>query len=137
MAPITADALLYELNLSVTNAQRAYFFYIMASRSRTLYCGVTSDLFKRVWQHKTKRGDGFTAKYNVERLVLAERYYDIRDAIAREKQVKRWRRGKKIWLIERQNATWLDLSEGWYDNLLDAGPSTRAKALARDDEIPL
>ena len=86
----------------MTNRARNYSFYIMASRSRTLYCGVTSNLLKCVWEHKTKQCDGFTAKYNIERLVLAERYYDIRDAIAHEKQVKRWRREKKLWLIERQ-----------------------------------
>jgi len=127
----------------VTNPERRYHFYIMASRSRTLYCGVTSKLEKRVWQHKNHRLSGFTNCYNVERLVYFERYSDIRNAINREKQIKRWSRQKKLALIERANPTWLDLSEGWYQQnpILprnpNADPSTRAAtpaALARDDD---
>ena len=98
----------------MTNPERRYHFYIMASRSRTLYCGVTSKLEKRVWQHKSHRIPGFTDRYNIDRLVYCERYSDIRSAINREKQVKRWSRQKKLVLIERENPTWLDLSETWY-----------------------
>jgi putative endonuclease len=93
---------------------KTYFFYIMASRSRTLYCGVSGDLHKRVWQHKNHVFEGFTADYNIERLVYYEQFYDVRNAIDREKQVKRWSRAKKLTLIARMNPTWLDLSEGWY-----------------------
>jgi predicted GIY-YIG superfamily endonuclease len=71
---VTEKARLPAFNSRVTNRARNYFFYIMASRSRTLYCGVTSNLVNRVWQHKAKEFDGFTAKYNIERLVLFERY---------------------------------------------------------------
>ncbi len=71
----------------MTNPERRYHFYIMASRSRTLYSGVTSKLEKRVWQHKNHRVSGFTDRYNIERLVYFERYSDIRTAINREKQV--------------------------------------------------
>jgi putative endonuclease len=127
----------------MTNPERRYHFYIMASRSRTLYCGVTSKLERRVWQHKNHRLSGFTDRYNIERLVYFERYGDIRNAISREKQIKRWSRQKKLALIERANPTWLDLSEGWYqENTVlhrnpNADPSTRAAtpaALARDDD---
>ena len=120
----------------MTNLQREYFFYIVASRSRTLYCGVTSKLWERVLEHKEKVFEGFTAKYNIDRLVYVEQYSDIRDAIQREKQIKRWRREKKLWLIERQNPTWLDLSEGWYDSLkcrsLDSGPEPSARDDVRE-----
>ncbi len=90
--------------------------YIMASRSRTLYIGVTNNLHKRVWQHKNKVFEGFTTRYNIDRLVYFEHFDDIRTAIDREKQLKRWSRAKKLWLIEQKNPTWLDLSEGWYES---------------------
>lgn len=93
----------------------AYFTYIVASRSHTLYIGVTGNLQKRVFQHKWKEHDGFTEHYNCDRRVWFETYQDIRDAIAREKQLKRWRREKKIALIERTNPAWVDLSRDWYE----------------------
>jgi putative endonuclease len=85
----------------------------MASRSHTLYVGVTNDIECRARQHKNHTFAGFTAKYKVERLVWYQIFGDIRDAIAREKQIKRWRREKKIHLIELENPTWQDLSEEW------------------------
>jgi len=93
----------------------SYFTYIVASRSHTLYIGVTGDLRKRIFQHKWKEFGGFTEKYNCDRLVWFERYQEIATAIAREKQLKGWRREKKIALIERMNPTWVDLSREWYD----------------------
>jgi putative endonuclease len=90
-----------------------YTVYIMASRSLTLYIGVTRDLGRRVAQHKQRAIGGFTSKYRVERLVYYERFVDIRAAIAREKQVKGWRRDKKIALIRSKNPTWIDLAEEW------------------------
>jgi putative endonuclease len=87
----------------------------MASRSHTLYIGVTSDLHKRVFQHKWREHDGFTERYNCDRLVWFETYQDILNAIAREKQLKGWRRDKKIALIDKMNPAWVDLSRGWYD----------------------
>ncbi len=93
----------------------AYFTYIIANRSHTLYIGVTGDPHKRVFQHKWKEHDGFTERYNCDRLVWFETYQDIRKAIAREKQLKGWRREKKIALIEKANPTWEDLSREWYD----------------------
>jgi putative endonuclease len=93
----------------------SYCAYVMASRSRTLYVGVTGDLHKRVFQHKWKEHDGFTEKYNCDRLVWFENYQDVTRAIAREKQLKGWRREKKVALIEKTNPAWVDLSRDWYD----------------------
>ena len=83
---------------------KQYFVYLMASYRRALYVGVTGNLARRVHQHKTKAfPDSFTAKYNVNRLVYYEEHRDIREAIAREKVIKGWRRSKKISLIEKEN----------------------------------
>lgn len=95
--------------------EHVYFTYIMASRSRTLYIGVTGDLRRRVFQHKWREHDGFTADYNCDRLIWFERYQEIAHAIRREKQLKGWRREKKIALIETTNPAWIDLSRDWYD----------------------
>jgi putative endonuclease len=84
--------------------------YIVASRYRgTIYTGVTSDLARRTWQHKHRRGSKFAAKYDADILVYAERHERIEDAIAREKGVKKWRREWMVELIERENPDWLDL----------------------------
>lgn len=91
-----------------------YFTYIVASRSLTLYIGMTGNLEKRVFEHKRKLYEGFSAVYNCNRLVWFERIVDPRNAIAREKQSKGWTRAKKIALIKKSNPTWLDLSETWY-----------------------
>ena len=92
-----------------------YYVYILASRSRVLYIGVTNNLERRLFEHRQKLLPGFTAKYNVTRLVGYECYENIRDAIAREKQIKAWRREKKIALIEGMNPEWRELSEAWKD----------------------
>ena len=92
-----------------------YFTYIMASRSHTLYIGVSRDLQKRVFEHKWAEHDAFTAKYNCDRLVWFESYQEVTRAIAREKQLKGWRRDKKIALIEKANPAWIDLSKDWFD----------------------
>ena len=94
---------------------KEYYVYILTSRSGTLYTGMTSDLQGRVWQHKEKVLPGFTSKYSVGRLVYYESYDRPADAIAREKQIKSWRRARKLALIEDANPEWRDLSEGWYD----------------------
>jgi putative endonuclease len=84
--------------------------YILASRRNgTLYVGVTSDLVKRGWQHKSDFVDGFTKKYSVHNLVYFELLEDMTAAIAREKQLKKWRRAWKVQLIEAQNPQWRDL----------------------------
>jgi len=84
--------------------------YILASkRNGTLYIGVTSDLVKRVWEHKNKMVEGFTKRYNVHRLVWFEMHESMESAIAREKRLKNWKRKWKLELIESNNPNWLDL----------------------------
>jgi len=90
---------------------KQYCVYITASISGVLYIGVTSNLQNRVWQHKNKVVKGFTKKYNVDRLVYFEQTEDVRSALEREKQLKKWSRVKKIKLIEKMNPEWMDLSE--------------------------
>ena len=92
---------------------KQYFVYIMASASGTLYTGVTGDLERRVAEHKQKLIPGFTARYNITRLIWYEMTPDVRSAIAREKQIKGWLRAKKIALVESVNPQWRDLSEDW------------------------
>ena len=87
--------------------------YILASKPNgTLYIGVTSDLAKRVWEHKNDSVDGFTKRYGVHRLVYYELHADMLSAITREKQLKKWNRAWKLELIESENPGWNDLSEG-------------------------
>ncbi|HEY4215723.1 MAG TPA: GIY-YIG nuclease family protein [Gemmatimonadaceae bacterium] len=92
---------------------REYYVYILSSPSRALYTGVTNDLVKRLWQHRNGRGSTFAARYNVSLLVYFETTTDIYSAITREKQLKGWRREKKIRLIEQQNPDWHDLAIDW------------------------
>ena len=89
---------------------RTYFVYIMASRSRVLYTGVTNDLARRVDEHKRGVNAGFTSRYRITRLVYVEEFADIRDAIAREKQIKSWTRIRRIGLVEQRNPFWQDLT---------------------------
>jgi putative endonuclease len=93
--------------------EHRYYVYILASKSRTLYIGVTSDLETRIREHRSGIYGGFTADYKVHRLVYYEPFHWVQAAISREKQLKRWRREKKIALIERDNPTWEDLSAEW------------------------
>ena len=99
---------------------KRYYVYILASKSRVLYTGITSDLYRRVWEHKNKQVPGFTARYNIHRLVYYEEYSRVSDAIAREKQIKGWLRSKKVALIEAHNPGWVDLSDGWYEEGVQA-----------------
>ena len=93
---------------------RAYWVYILASRSRVLYTGVTNDLARRVKEHKAGLTPSFSQRYRVTRLVYFEQFGYIRNAIAREKQIKRWVRARKLALIEAHNPTWADLAENWF-----------------------
>jgi putative endonuclease len=87
-----------------------YSVYILASRiGGTLYIGVTNDLIRRVFEHRTGATEGFTRKYRVTRLVYFERFGDVREAIAREKQLKKWNRAWKVRLVEAENPRWVDL----------------------------
>jgi len=90
-------------------AEKAFFVYLLASGLRgTLYIGVTSDLLKRIWEHKIKAAPGFTAKYCVDRLVWYEAHPTAESAIRRETQLKEWKREWKFNLIERDNPHWID-----------------------------
>lgn len=88
----------------------SYYVYILASRiGGTLYIGVTSDLVRRVFEHKSKFVRGFTKKYDVDRLVYYEQYDDVESAILMEKRLKKWNRAWKVRLIEERNPNWDDL----------------------------
>jgi len=92
------------------------FVYIISNRKNgTIYTGVTSDLNKRIFQHKNKLIDGFSKKYGLDKLVFFEEYADIYNAIVREKEIKGWLRIKKIELIESINPNWNDLAESWFN----------------------
>jgi len=95
-------------------AMRVYYVYVMASRSRVLYTGVTNDLARRVNEHKQGLTPGFTTRYRITRLVYYEEFADVRDAIAREKQIKAWTRARRISLVEGGNPSWRDLAEQWF-----------------------
>ena len=86
--------------------QRTYYVYIMASRSRVLYIGVTGFLMQRVLQHRAGEGGEFTRRYLVHHLVYFQSFHNVGDAIARETELKKWRREKKIALIEERNPPW-------------------------------
>ncbi len=88
-----------------------YYVYLMASRTRVLYCGMTNNLERRVEEHKAGTASEFTTDYLCERLVWFENFQYVRNAIEREKQIKNWTRAKKILLIEEKNSSWADLSE--------------------------
>ena len=86
----------------------------MTNKNNTvIYIGVTSDLLKRIYQHKTKTYKGFAEKYNCEKLIYFEEFQDINEAISREKQLKSGNRNRKELLVNKSNPNWEDLSEGW------------------------
>jgi putative endonuclease len=93
--------------------QRTYYVYILASKSRVIYVRVTGFLMPRVLRHRAGEGGAFTRMYRVHRLVYFQSFHNVGDAIARETQLKKWRREKKIALIEERNPTWEGLAEGW------------------------
>ena len=89
---------------------KSYFVYILSNqRNGTLYTGFTSNLLKRMWEHKNKKVDGFTKKYNVDKLVYFEQTENVVSALEKEKQLKKWNRSWKIKLIESRNQKWQDL----------------------------
>jgi len=101
--------------------------------SAVLYTGITGDLRRRVWQHKNKRTPGFTSRYNLTRPVYCEQFVYPDSAIAREKEIKGWRRSKKVALIESMNPRWEDLAARWYDPYRPDTPVRREIAGLRDD----
>ena len=111
--------------------QRLYYVYMMMSSSRrALYTSVTGCFRQRVREHKSGAIDGFSKQYRTTRLVYFEPYRYVGNAIGREKQIKRWRREKKIALIESMNPAYRDLAADWFE---PQGPSARANVLGRDD----
>ena len=110
---------------------RNHYVYIMTNHSRTLYTGVTNDLERRVEEHRSKLVPGFTQRYSITLLVYWEEYADIREAIAREKEIKDWRRSKKIVLIESMNPHWDDLGCLRCDDRRHAGAARRDRSILR------
>jgi putative endonuclease len=99
------------------------FVYVLASKSRVLYVGVTADLRSRMWQHRTGALPGFTRRYGVNQLVYYEETDNPTGAIHREKQIKGWARIKKVAMIESMNPEWNDLAERWFVDVSLGGPS--------------
>ncbi|HOZ45418.1 MAG TPA: GIY-YIG nuclease family protein [Candidatus Hydrogenedentes bacterium] len=98
--------------------EHRYYVYLLTNKNdRVMYVGVTNDIDRRIYEHKAKMVRGFTAKYNVNKLVYYEEFGDVRDAIAREKQIKKWRREKKNGLVVACNPEWKDLSDGWFQGV--------------------
>ena len=94
--------------------EKTYYVYLLTNwNNKVMYVGVTNDLRRRLFEHKNKLIKGFTEKYNVNKLVYFEETLDISAAIAREKEIKKWRREKKNQLVIRINPKWKDLSSGW------------------------
>ena len=97
------------------HADRSYCIYILSSTTRVLYTGSTSDLLRRLHQHRNGSIPGFTSRYAVTRLVFCECTPSAAAAVAREREIKGWSREKKMRLIETVNAGWLDLAAGWFE----------------------
>jgi putative endonuclease len=104
---------------------KKYWVYIVGSRTGTLYIGMTNNIYRRVLEHKSGEFEGFASKYHCTRLIYYESFDDVRNAIDREKQLKGWRREKKIALIESLNPRWEDLAEKWGAQMAFAGESIR------------
>ena len=96
------------------NRDRLFYAYIMSNKSRRLYTGMTNNLRRRVYQHKHKLIEGFTARYSFDMLVWCEATPYVLNAIAREKEIKGWLRSKKLALVLKNNPHWADLSAGWF-----------------------
>jgi len=101
-------------------SMKRYYVYLLSNRSGTLYVGVTNNLFRRIFEHKHKMIEGFTKRYNIDRLIYFEEFQDIRQAILREKQIKSWRRQKKLELVRIMNETFMDLAKNWYEEERDS-----------------
>jgi len=112
----------------------SYCVYVLANRSRSLYTGVTGDLERRMIEHRDGLVAGFTTRYRIFRLVYLEIFGDVAAAIAREKEIKGWRREKKIRLIERGNATWADLAEALHTVYRAGARAGRIKAKAGQEQ---
>lgn len=94
---------------------RTYYVYILSSSTGTLYIGVTNSLERRMYEHKNKLVEGFTKKYNIDRLLYYEEFLDVNEAISREKVLKGWLRKKKLALVCKKNPKFIDLSKDWWN----------------------
>ena len=94
---------------------RFYVYLLTNHNNKVMYVGMTNDLKRRVYEHKTKQLSGFTEKYNLSKLAYFEETSDVHAAITREKEIKKWRREKKNQLVVPTNPEWKDLSEGWFE----------------------
>ena len=95
-------------------SERNYYVYLLTNwNNKVMYVGVTNNLERRMYEHKNKLVEGFTQKYNVDKLVYFEETKDVHAALEREKEIKKWRREKKNALVLKDNTEWRDLSEGW------------------------
>ena len=110
-------------------SERRYYVYIMSSRSLNLYTGVTDNIFRRAFEHKSGALEGFTKPYNINRLMYYEVFKYVNNAITREKQIKAWTRAKRVALIKSVNPTWQDLAEGWGEKI-----ELQIPRCARDDK---
>ncbi|MEO0571606.1 MAG: GIY-YIG nuclease family protein [Bacteroidota bacterium] len=97
------------------NVHQYYVYIITNKKDGTLYTGMANDVERRIFEHKSKVIEGFSKKYGLTRLVYFEMYQYVKDAIIREKRMKKWKRQWKIDLIEEENPKWNDLARGWYD----------------------
>lgn len=104
---------------------KRYHVYIMGSASGVLYIGSTSDLFRRVWQHRVDWYRGFSGRYRVDRLLYFEELGSAAEMVRREREMKGWVRRRKVELIEGQNMGWRDLSATWFTNDRSKGPRGR------------
>ena len=119
-------------------SERTYWVYIMTNQSGTLYTGVTGNLLRRVYEHRHRLVSGFAARYRIDQLIYAEPFSEIRDAIAREKQIKARRRSLKVALIDSANPGWNDLGEIWFGlkDAMNLGSPNQSDSSENDDEIP-
>jgi len=104
-----------------------YFVYIVCSRSGTLYIGMTNSMYRRALEHKRGEVEGFASKYHCDRMVYYESFDVVHNAIGREKQLKGWRRAKKIALIESKNPRWEDSAETWGSEMAFAGEAIKSR----------
>lgn len=133
LAPMPTQGVSTRMGVLLFRAMREgrfykFWVYIMTSSTGTLYIGMTGFVDTRIFQHKSGELDGFTKKYNCDRLVYYEEYDDVYAAKRRERQLKGWRRDKKIALIEKMNPRWEDLAENWGREILFRGQSMKKKS---------
>ena|SRR5450631_134845 len=115
--------------------EKRYYVYILSSKSRVLYVGMTGVLAARIMQHKARETDGFARRYHVDRLVCYEVFRYVNNAIARETEIKGWRREKKVALIEASNPLWNDLAADWGQTLcVRTADSSRDEAALGNDK---